>query len=132
MAKKRRASKAPTATKQIIIASAPRSPARRAGSRAVAVVRRSGAAVRRLAKDATPAVVAGGAVIGYLDGSGKLDTLPEIMGSRMITLGLIGYAARKFSKNPQVKAAGMAAMTVASFDLGRGIGATGALPKTTK
>lgn len=130
MARKKNRPRTQTVQPQSIIVqrSASRSPTRRA--RAVGLARR----VRRsagngAAKYATTATIAGAAVIGYLDGTGKLDQLPEVMGSRMITLGLIGYAANKYSKNSQIKAAGNAAMTIAAFDLAKGIGATGSLPK---
>ena len=130
MAKRRRTR---TVNTSMILAPRSASPARRRSTRSIVVAGRarrksSGVSSSR----ATAGTVVGGAIIGYLDGAGKLDILPEVMGSRMITLGLLGYAAQKFSKNASIKAAGISAMTVASFDLGRGIGATGQLPKTTK
>jgi hypothetical protein len=91
---------------------------RRAGSRAVGVIRRrGGSAVRRSLP--TVGIALGGAVVGYLQGSGKLDFLPEIGGSKMVTLGLAGYAATRFVRNPHVRAAGLAALASAAFDFGR-------------
>lgn len=121
-----------TAGTQSIIVAQPRSPARRRQATSIvrAPSRRRGGGMGG-GKDLTPVAIAGGAMLGYLDGTGKLDALPEVMGSRMITLGLIGYAAKKYSKNAQIKAAGSAAMIVAAFDLGKGVGTTGALPKST-
>lgn len=67
----------------------------------------------------TVGIALGGAVVGYLQGSGKLDFLPEVGGSKMVTLGLAGYAATRFMRNPHVRAAGIAALAAAAFDFGR-------------
>lgn len=64
-------------------------------------------------------VALGGAVVGYLQGSGRLDFLPEIGGSKMVTLGLAGWAATRFTKNPHIRAAGLAALAAAAVDWGR-------------
>jgi hypothetical protein len=61
----------------------------------------------------------GGAVVGYLNQKGYLDKLPKIGGSRMMTLGLAGYAATRFIRQPQIRMAGLAAMVVAAADWGR-------------
>lgn len=79
----------------------------------------------------TVGIALGGAVVGYLQGSGRLDSLPEIGGSKMVTLGLAGYAATRFVRNPHVRAAGLAALAAAAFDFGRvqgGGGTHGAEP----
>lgn len=89
---------------------------RRAAGRAVRHFRRGGAGRRALP---TVGIALGGAVAGYLQGSGKLDFLPEIGGSKMVTLGLAGYAATRFVRNPHVRAAGLAALAAAAFDFGR-------------
>jgi hypothetical protein len=67
----------------------------------------------------TVGIALGGAVVGYLQGSGKLDFLPEVGGSRMVTLALAGYAATRFVRNPHVRAAGLAALAAGAFDFGR-------------
>jgi hypothetical protein len=90
---------------------------RRAGSRAVRVIRRGGSAARRSLP--TVGIALGGAVVGYLQGSGRLDFLPEVGGSRMVTLGLAGYAATRFVRNPHVRAAGLACLAASAFDFGR-------------
>jgi len=90
---------------------------RRAGTRVVRVARRAGGAARRSLP--TVGIALGGAVVGYLQGSGRLDSLPEIGGSRMVTLGLVGYGATRFIRNPHVRAAGLAALAAAAFDFGR-------------
>ena len=64
-------------------------------------------------------VALGGGVTGWLVGSGRLDFLPEIGGSRMVTLGLAGWGAMRFSRNPMIRAAGLAALASAAFDFGR-------------
>lgn len=106
----------------VVVVSAPRAPARR--SRARALVARAGRGARRVGRVAhkalpTTSVAVGGLVVGYLDGSGYLDKLPAIQGSRAITLGLVGYAATRFFKNHNVRAAGLAALGAAAVELGR-------------
>lgn len=101
----------------IIAMPRPRGRIRRAYSRAAPHVRRAGRAGRRALP--TVGLALGGAVVGYLQGSGKLDFLPEIGGSKMVTLGLAGYAATRFSRNAHVRGAGMAALAAAAFDFGR-------------
>lgn len=89
--------------------------------------RRAAPRVRRGVKRSLPTVglALGGAVVGYLQGSGRLDFLPEIGGSRMVTLGLAGYAATRFSRNAHIRAAGLAALASAAFDFGRAQGGGG-------
>jgi hypothetical protein len=105
------------APRPVIINMPRRGRIRRAGARVVRVARRAGRASRR----ALPLVggVIGGAGVGWLVGSGKLDFLPEIGGSRMVTLGIAGYAATRLSSNPHIRAAGYAALVSAAFDFGR-------------
>jgi hypothetical protein len=67
----------------------------------------------------TTGVALGALVTGYLDGKGFLDKLPQIAGSKVITLGLAGYAATRFIKNPHIRQAGLAALAAAAFDFGR-------------
>jgi len=104
-------------------------PRRRGGGRVRRYASRAVARVRRHGTRALPTVglALGGAVVGWLQGSGKLDFLPEIGGSKMVTLGLAGYAATRFSRNAHVRGAGMAALAAAAFDFGRvqGGGASG-------
>ncbi|SRR5258706_16008683 len=90
---------------------------RRAGSRVVRVARRAAPHARRALP--TVGVALGGAVVGYLQGSGRLDFLPEVGGSKMVTLGLVGYAATRFVRNQHVRAAGLAALAAAAVDFGR-------------
>lgn len=90
---------------------------RRAYGRARAVARRAAPHARRALP--TVGIALGGAVAGWLQGSGRLDFLPEIAGSRMVTLGIVGYGATRFVRNPHVRAAGLAALAAAAFDFGR-------------
>lgn len=101
--------------------------ARRAAARVVTVVRRGGRAVRREGGRQLPMLAGaiGGAGVGYLVGSGKLDFLPEVGGSKMFTLGLAGWGAMRFSRNKTIRAAGFAALISAAFDFGRSQGAGG-------
>jgi hypothetical protein len=64
-------------------------------------------------------VTVGALVVGYMSGKGFLDKLPQIGGSRVLTLGLAGYAATRFIKNTSVRNAGLAALAAAAFDFGR-------------
>jgi len=95
----------------------PRGRIRRAAGRVVHVARRGG----RHAKRALPTVgiAVGGLVVGYMDGKGWLDKLPQIGGSKVITLGLAGYVATRFSRNQMIRQAGMAALAAAAFDFGK-------------
>jgi hypothetical protein len=90
---------------------------RRAASRVAHVARRAG----RRARQHVPAMglAVGGLALGFLDGKGYLDKLPQIGGSKVFTLGLAGYAATRYSSNPMIRQMGMAALTVAAFDFGK-------------
>lgn len=92
---------------------------RRAASRAVHHARRGGRAFGRGARKfpAIPVAI-GGLVVGYADGKGYLSQVPPIAGSRMVTLGLLGYAATKFVRNSSVKAAGLAMLGAAAYAVG--------------
>ncbi len=87
--------------------------------------RRAGGAIARRAGHVaakslpTTGVALGAAAVGYATGKGYLDRLPAIGGSRVFTLGLIGFAATRFVKNPHVRNAGLAALAAAAFDFGR-------------
>lgn len=107
-----------------IIVSMPRR-VRRGASRAVHHVRRGGRAVGRgVKKFPTIPVAIGGLVVGYADGKGFLDKLPPISGSRMVTLGLLGYAATRFTRNASIRAAGLAALGAAAYAIGKSQAAT--------
>jgi hypothetical protein len=87
---------------------------------------RAGSLARRVAQNrlarasvAPISVAVGGALLGYLDGAGHLDAVPAIGGSRMVTIGLAGYAATRWSRNATVRAAGYAALAAAAYDYGR-------------
>lgn len=99
-------------------------PKRRGGfsrrrARAVGRVARRGA--RRIGKAALPvtAIALGGVVVGYAQSQGLLDKLPAIGGSKMLTLGLAGFAATRFIRNQHVRMAGLAALAAAAVDFGR-------------
>ena len=101
---------------QVIVMKAP-SRARRFARRAAPHVRRVGRhAVRSLP---TVGIAVGALAVGYAQGKGMLDKLPQIGGSKVITLGLAGYLATRFVRNPMIKQAGLAALAAAAFDLGR-------------
>jgi hypothetical protein len=61
----------------------------------------------------------GGAAVGYAQARGLFDRLPAIAGSRMVTLGAVGFALNRYVKNPHVKLAGLAALAIAASDFGR-------------
>lgn len=60
-----------------------------------------------------------GAAVGFAMSKGLLDKLPQIGGSKVLTLGIAGWAATKFVRNSTIKTAGLAALTAAAFDWGR-------------
>lgn len=108
----------------IIVMAAPRRGGgrlRRAGARAVARVRHVGGYARKNAGRSAPTmgIALGAVAVGYLQGAGFLDKLPQIGGSATTTLGILGYAATRFVKNPMVRNAGLAALAAACFDFGR-------------
>lgn len=105
-----------------------RAPRARRAARVVRVVARRGARrVGRAARAALPTTTTalGAAGVGYLVGSGRLDFLPEIGGSKMVALGGAGWLATRMSSNKYVRAAGYAALMAAAFDWGRSQGAGG-------
>ncbi len=92
---------------------------RRAGARAVHHVRRGARRFGRgVSKFPTIPVAVGGLVVGYADGKGFLDKLPPIAGSRMVTIGLAGYALTRFTRNASLRAAGLAALAAAAYAVG--------------
>lgn len=100
----------------------------RAPSRARRVARRAAAGVRHVARRSahhgakalpTMGVAVGALVVGYASGKGFLDKLPAIGGSKVLTLGLAGYAATRFIKSPAIRQAGLAALAAAAFDFGK-------------
>lgn len=64
-------------------------------------------------------VAIGGAAVGWAGAKGYLAKLPAIGGSRMVTLGLAGWAAMRFTRNKYMRAAGLAAVAASAFDFGR-------------
>lgn len=107
---------------QIVVALPPRrGRVRRAARRAGAVVVRAARRAAPHAKRSLPTVgvTLGAAVVGWLDAKGYLDKLPQIGGSKTITLMLAGYAATRFIKNRHVRDAGLAALAAGAFDFGR-------------
>lgn len=106
---------------QFVVHMPKRSRARALVRRAAPHVRRGARAVGRGAKRSLPlmGIVIGGLAVGYLDGKKYLDKLPKIGGSSVFTLALAGYAATRFSKNPHIRMAGMAALAAAAFDFGK-------------
>lgn len=111
----------------IVVPAAPRGGLARRRSRGIARARGRG---RRHSKRggahkggfstsmAIPAIV-GSAAVGWIGAKGYLAKLPEIAGSRMNTLGLVGYALMRFTKHPGIKAAGFGALCVSAFNFGR-------------
>lgn len=93
---------------------------RRAASRVGHVARRGARAVGRHARRSVApiSIVAGGLAVGYADGKGYLDKLPPIAGSRMVTLGIAGFALVRYVRNPMFKAAGYAMLGAASYAVG--------------
>src|SRR5262252_1309194 len=92
----------------VIVVQPPRAPARR---RIAHAFRRAAPHARRAAHHAKRAlpvagVAIGAVAMGYAQSKGLLDKLPQIGGSKVLTLGAIGYAATRFSKNHMIRNAG--------------------------
>lgn len=124
MAKHRFASRSTALAPRPFVISVPaRSPsrARRVARHVGGGIRRGARHVRHHAGKAMPtmAVALGGLAVGYLQGKGFLDKLPQIGGSKVLTLGLAGWAATRFIKNPTIRTAGLAALAAAAVDFGR-------------
>ena len=105
---------------------------RRGGGRIRRAARRAGGFARRRVhhvKRAVPtvAMALGGAAAGFAMQKGEFDKLPQIGGSRAITMALVGWGATRFIRNSTVRTAGLALLTAAAFDWGRvqGGGASG-------
>lgn len=118
MAKRRTATK----TRTIVKFAAPAAPARR--RRKGAVRRLARIKGRRFASKArahvpTLGIALGAGILGYAEGKGYLDKLPSVAGSRAVALGAAGFVAATYVRNPHVKAAGVAAMAAACFDIGK-------------
>lgn len=105
----------------VIVVSPPRQPVRRriahAFRRAAPHARRAGHHAKKALPVAGVALAAAG--LGYAQSKGLLDKLPQIGGSKVITMGAIGFAATRFSRNPMIRQAGLALLSVALFDFGR-------------
>lgn len=90
---------------------------RRAGARAGHIARRVGRRARPAL--APTALILAAAGLGYAKQKGMLDKLPTVGGSKVLSLGIAGYIATRFVRNPTVRNIGTAAMLVAAFDFGR-------------
>lgn len=98
---------------------------RSGGGHVRTVVRHVGRGARRGAKHALPAtgLALGGAIVGYAQAAGWLDSLPELGGSKTLAMGVAGYFATRMTSNKYVREAGAAAIAVAAFEFGREHGA---------
>ena len=122
-----------------VIALAPR-PTRRA--RARAMVRRAKPHAKRAAKHVggalwkqktTIAAVGGAGLIGYLEGAGHLDFIPDIVPGadavgRVPTIAIASYAAGAMLKQPWLKHAGVGLAAAAAFGVGLDKGKTAKKP----
>lgn len=90
---------------------------RRAGARVASVARR--VHHRAKAHYAPTSMILGAFAVGYARQKGAFDKLPAVMGSKVLTLGLVGFAATRFSRNATVRMAGSVAMLIAAADFGR-------------
>lgn len=118
MAKRRTATKTRTIVR-FAPAAAPARKRRRGAVRRFARIKGRRFAGRAKAHVPTLGIALGAAVVGFAEGKGYLDKLPSIAGSRAVSLGLAGYVASRYASNPHVKAAGVAALAAAAFDIGK-------------
>lgn len=101
-------------------------------ARAGALVRRAKPAAKRAVKAAggalwkqknTLAAVGGAGLIGYLEGAGHLDFIPDIVPGldevgRVPTIAIAAYAAGALAKQPWLKHAGVGLAASAAFGTG--------------
>jgi len=110
---------------QVVVMQAPRRSGggrvRRAASRARSIAKRGGRAVAGKVYEEKLAIAAvgGAGVIGYLDGAGHLDFVPDIGLGRIMTLAVATYAAGRVFKNQKVRQAGIGLAAAAAFDFGQ-------------
>jgi hypothetical protein len=109
----------------VVVRSGGRGARRRSGGVRTVVVKAARRGGRGLARHGLPmtGLAVGGAGLGYLQASGHLDFVPEIGGSKMLGLGILGYFATRMTRNKYVREAGAAAVAVAAFEFGREHGA---------
>jgi hypothetical protein len=96
-----------------------RSRGRRIARRAGRAFRRAG---RRTVRSAIPTITLAGAsaAAGFLWEKLPLrGYIPEIGGSKLLTMGLVGWAMTKFVSNRWVRLGGTAMLASAAFDWGR-------------
>ena len=84
--------------------------------------KRSGRAALRHGLPMT-GIALGGAIVGYAQAAGWLDSLPALGGSKTLAMGVAGYLATRMTHNKYVREAGAAAVAVAAFEFGREHGA---------
>jgi hypothetical protein len=98
---------------------------RRSSGRVRTVVRVARRAGRGAAKHGLPmtGLALGGAIVGYAQAAGWLDSLPALGGSKTLAMGVAGYLATRMTHNKYVREAGAAAVAVAAFEFGREHGA---------
>jgi hypothetical protein len=116
---RRRSTSTALAPRVVVVRSPGR--ARRLARRAAPHIARHGRRIGRGAVKALPttSIALAGLVVGYIQAKGYLDKLPQIGGSKVFTLGIAGYLATRFVKNPHVRTAGVAALAAAAVDFGR-------------
>lgn len=114
------------AAPRVMVIQAPKAKRRSGGVRRAA--RRAGGAAKRaggaLAKKAWEEKLAGGAVIGagvvgYAEGAGMLDMVPDFGLGRVPTLAAIAYFGGDFMGSRRVKQAGIGLAAAAAFAFGQ-------------
>lgn len=102
-------------------------PQRRSGGKVRRYARKAGHLARRgagaLARGAFEeklalTAVAGAGVIGYLDGAGHLDMVPDLGLGRVPTLAAVAYFGGKFAKSSKLRQAGIGLAAAAAFGFG--------------
>lgn len=112
---------------QVTIVQAPRRQGRvrRAARKVGALAKRGGGALAKGAweeKTAIAAVVGAGAV-GYLDGAGHLDAVPDLIGGKVTTLAVAAYVGGRVMKSAKLRHAGIGLAAAAAFAAGQDHGA---------
>lgn len=94
---------------------------RRSSGRRATVVRYARRGGRAAVRHGLPmtGIALGGAIVGYAQAAGWLDSLPALGGSKTLAMGVAGYLATRMTHNKYVREAGAAAVAVAAFEFGR-------------
>lgn len=121
---KRRSTALTSARPQVVVMAPPRRSGggrvRRVARRAGSLARRGGVAVAKAAFEEKMAIggVVGAGVVGFLEGNGNLDFLPDFGIGRIPALAIGTYVAGRMFKSQRLRMAGIGLAAAGAFGLG--------------